>query len=305
MGSPAFAVPSLEALVGAGYQVVAVVTQPDRPSGRGGRVTPPEAKLAAVSLGLPVLQPESLKDEFVQAELAALSPDLIVVAAYGKILPKAVLALPRRGCVNVHGSLLPRWRGASPVAAAVLAGDAETGVSIMEMVPKMDAGPVIATAREPVGPEDTTATLEPRLATLGARLLVDVLPAWYRGDLPPIPQDESRATYCGLIRKEDGHLRAAMTAAEAERAVRAYDPWPGAFVLYRGERLAIWKARVAANAPARQPGTLGVVDGLPALGLAGGELLLEEVQRPGGRRMGGVAFLNGERGRLEASVVLA
>ena len=304
MGSPAFAVPSLRALVEAGHDVAAVVTQPDRPAGRGGRLTPPDVKVAAQELGIPVLQPETLRDSGVQEELAAIEPEVTVVAAYGKILPRAVLAIPRRGNVNVHASLLPRWRGASPIAAAILAGDEQTGVSIMEMAPEMDAGPVIAQVAIPIPPDATTGSLERELAELGAKTLVDVLPRWFTGELKATPQDESLVTYCGLIQKGDGHLRADMSAAEAERAVRAYDPWPGAFVEYRGSRLGIWKAHVEPQPEPLPVGATLVVGRLPAIAFRDGVLVLDEVQRVGAKRIGGSQFLNGERGQLAKSVGL-
>ena len=303
MGSPAFAVPSLHALVREGYDVTLVVTQPDRPAGRGGRLQPPDVKVAATELGLNVLQPETLKDELVRDVLAAVDADVFVVAAYGKILPRAILDMPKRGCVNVHASLLPRWRGASPIDAAILAGDAETGVSIMELVQKMDAGPVIAQVRTPILATDTTGNLEARLADLGAGLLVEVLPAWLAGSLIARPQDESRVTTCTLIKKEDGFLRASMTAVEAERAIRAYDPWPGAYVVYHGERLGIWKAHVEPG-PGSSPGTVSVLAKRPAVAFRDGLLVLHEVQRAGSKRLSGQDFLNGERGRLESSVEL-
>lgn len=303
-GSPEFAVPSLRALAAAGYDIALVVTQPDRPAGRGGRLTPPAVKTAALELGLPVAQPESVKTPEFAAQLAGLALDAAVVAAYGKILPQRLLDIPRRGFVNVHASLLPRWRGASPITAAILAGDTITGVSIMQLVLKMDAGPVISRAEEPIRPDDTAGTLEARLAELGARELVRVLPGWLDGTLTAEPQDEAQATYCGLVRKEDGRLRAVMTAAEAERAVRAYDPWPGAFVLYRGEPLRIWRARVA-EGPAAPAGTMRLLDGEPAIRFADGWVVLTDVQRPGGKRMPGRAFAAGERGRLEPTAGLA
>lgn len=304
MGSPAFAVPSLEALVAAGYNVVAAVTQPDRPAGRGGALRQPDVKVAALRHGLDVFQPETLKDEAVREHLRDFRADLFVVAAFGRILPRFVLAMPSRGCVNVHASLLPRWRGASPIAAAILAGDAETGVSIMEMAPEMDAGPVFATASEAIAPTDTTGTLEPRLAALGARTLVDALPRWYDGHLPAVPQDDADVTYCSLIRKEDGWLSATMTAVEAERAVRAFTPWPGAFVHYRGQRLGIWRAHVRPSAAETAVGALLVVDRQPAIALRDGLLVLDEVQRTGARRQSGHDFLNGERGAPAAEVTL-
>ena len=306
MGSPAFAVPSLIALATAGYDVVGVVTQPDRPAGRGGAVHMPEVKAAALELSLNVFQPETFKDTANIERLASFAPDLFVVAAYGKILPRTVLAIPRRGTVNVHASLLPRWRGASPINAAILAGDAQTGVSIMEMVFKMDAGPVISTTTTPILASDTTATLEPRLAQLGAGALVETLPRWLDGDTHAVPQDEDRVTYCHTLKKEEGHLRADMTATEAERAVRAYDPWPGAYVLYRGERLAIWQTTLVETPDDQAPGAVSVVGRSPAVTFADGQaLVLEAVQKPGGRRISGEQFLNGERGKLESKVTLA
>ncbi|MBE0611148.1 MAG: methionyl-tRNA formyltransferase [Dehalococcoidia bacterium] len=304
MGSPEFAVPSLRALVEAGATVVAAVSQPDRPSGRGGRVQAPPVKLAALELGVQVLQPATLRDQGIQEHLRSLHGAAFVVAAYGKILPQVVLGIPRRGCLNVHASLLPRWRGASPIAAAILGGDTVTGVSIMELVRKMDAGPVISRIETPVLSEDTAGTLEPRLAALGAAELIRVLPGWLSGELVAVPQDEDAATYCHLISKNDGHLAASMTAEEAERAVRAYNPWPGAFVSYRSERLAIWRARVVSSESA-SPGATAVTGRSPAIAFGGGWLVLEEVQRPGGKRLTGEQFLAGERGTLEPIVGLA
>ena len=307
MGTPAFAVPSLRALLEARYQVVAAVTQPDRPSGRGGRLAPPEVKQAALEAGIPVFQFDTLKDDAARSEIEELSPDLFVVAAYGKILSRRVLAIPRRGCLNVHASLLPRWRGPSPIAAAILAGDAETGVSIMEMAPAMDAGPVVASATTPVLANDTTGSLSERLSVLGARLLVETLPGWYDRAISAAPQEDPLATYCPLLKKEDGHLRGEMTAAEAERAVRAYSPWPGAYVLYRGERLGIWKAHVEPRRleDAAPAGALAVCSGSPAIAFSNGLLVLDEVQRAGSRRQAGRDFLHGERGKLEPLATLA
>lgn len=304
MGSPAFAVPSLRALVEAGYRVPLVVCQPDRPAGRGARVRMPAVKEFALGCGLEVFQPETLKDEAVVARFAAAEPDVFVVAAYGRIIPRALLAVPRRGSLNVHASLLPRWRGASPVEAAILAGDPETGVSIMEVVPKMDAGPVVAQVTVPIAPDATTRTLEPQLAEAGARLLATVLPGWFAHELPALPQDEAEATYCSLITKEDGHLAATMSAVEAERAVRAYDPWPGAFVRYRGARLGIWRAHVEPLPGTLPVGALVRCGRSPAIAFADGLLVLDEVQREGARRVAGEAFLNGERGHLAREVEL-
>lgn len=305
MGSPAFAVPSLRALVAAGYPVVAAVSQPDRPAGRGGRVQPPPVKVAAQELGIESFQPEILRDSAVQERLAGYGATVFVVAAYGKILPAAVLAIPARGCVNVHASLLPRWRGPSPIVSAIREGDSVTGVSIMELVLKMDAGPVILRAGMAIEATDTAATLEPRLAELGAAKLVEALPEWLSGAIHPVPQDESLATYCRLITKSDGHLKATMTASEAERAVRAYNPWPTAVVGYRSERLAIWAAHTDVTRPASSPGTLRVIGREPAVAFRDAWLVLDEVQRTGARRMAARDFLNGERGTLPPEVGLA
>ena len=305
MGSPEFALPALRALVEAGYDVRLAVTQPDRRAGRGGRMRAPAAKVEAERLGIPVYQPQSFRHPDAVAELAAVEPDLIVVAAYGRLLPRAVLDLPRHPVVNIHPSLLPRWRGPSPVAAAILAGDEQTGVSIMELVPEMDAGPVLAARPFPIAPDDTTGALEARLAAEGAALLVDTLPGWLAGELRATPQDESAVTVCPLLEKGDGHLRADMSAAEAERAVRAYDPWPGAFVTYNGDRLGVWRAHVADPGEGYVPGAINVVAGKPAVAFREGALVLDEVQRSGSRRIPGEAFLNGERGRLAPTAGLA
>lgn len=304
MGSPEFAVPSLRAIAGAGYRIALVVTQPDKPAGRGGKLQAPPVKMVAAELGLPVFQPETLRDEAVQRRLREADADVFVVAAYGKILPQVALDIPRRGCVNVHASLLPKWRGPSPIVAAIRAGEAETGVSIMELVRRMDAGPVISRLAMAIGPHDTAATLEPRLAEAGAAELVRVLPGWLAGELVPEAQDEELATYCHIIAKQDGWLSAAMTAAEAERAVRAYNPWPGAFVMYGEQRMPVWKARMVDGEPA-EPGTLQTIERLPSVAFSDGWLGIEELQRPGGKRVTAQQFLAGERGVLPPSVGLA
>lgn len=305
MGSPGFAVPSLRALVEAGYDVRLAVSQPDRPAGRGGKLQAPPVKRAALELGIRTLQPETLRDEAVQEALRAAGADVFVVAAYGKILPQAVLDIPKRGCVNVHASLLPRWRGASPISAAILHGDEVTGVSIMELVRKMDAGPVISRVALPIGPRETTGELEPRLAEAGAAELVRVLPGWLSGAISPEPQDEAQATYCHTLKKEDGWLHREMTVTEAERAVRAYSPWPGAFVMDGDQRLSIWAAGIAQEPPAELPGALRLVEKAPAIAFRDGWLKLEEVQKPGGKRLTSQQYLSGLRGQLPEQVTLA
>ena len=304
MGSPDFAVPSLRALVGVGYDVVLVVTQPDKRAGRGAKMQAPPVKQAAEELGIAVFQPETLRDEAAHARLLGANADVFVVAAYGKILPRAILEIPQRGCLNVHASLLPKWRGPSPIVASILAGEPVTGVSIMELVRKMDAGPVLSRVETRIADDDTAATLEPRLAELGAAELVRILPGWLSGDVRAEPQDENAATYCQLITKGDGWLKTEMGVAEADRAVRAYNPWPGASVLYGEQRLSIWKASLA-DASLGSPGALRLIERLPAVAFHDGWLALEEVQRPGSKRMAAQQFVAGERGVLLPQVGLA
>ena len=302
MGSPDFAVPSLVALHDAGYRIAAAVSQPDRPAGRGGRMHVPEVKQAALERGIETFQPESLREPVVVQRLSSFGADLFVVAAYGKILPRDVLQLPKKGCLNIHGSLLPRWRGPSPISAAILAGDSETGVSVMELAPKMDSGPVISTVAITLAPTATTGEVERLLAVLGAKELIRILPRWLTGDVKAVAQDDSLVTYCHLVSKADGQLSPSMTADLAERAVRAYNPWPGAFVTYRGDRLGIWRSHSEAGEGA--PGTMQAMERKPAIAFRGGWLILDEVQRGGSRRITGEQFLNGERGNLAAEAGL-
>lgn len=298
MGTPAFAVPSLQALQRAAaqhhWELVAVVTQPDRPAGRGRQVVAGPVKATAQVLGLPVLQPVSLrKAPQAVAELAALAPDLVVVAAYGLILPRRVLEIPTFGCINVHASLLPAYRGASPIAAAILDGLSTTGVSIMLMDEGMDTGPVLTQASLPIAPTDTTATLSERLAQEGAKLLVETLPRWLAGDLPPIPQSELPGTpsVCRLIEKEAGRIDWTLPAVTIERMTRAYDPWPGAFTTWKDAPFKIHQARVVAGRAA--PGMLVVLEDGPAVGTGEGLLLLLRVQPAGKREMAATDWLNG------------
>jgi methionyl-tRNA formyltransferase len=251
MGTPDFAVPSLQALLAdPAYQVVGVITQPDRAAGRGRELRASPVKQVALAAGLPVLQPERLREPAAFAELAALAPELIVVAAYGQILRPEVLALPRFGCINVHASLLPRWRGAAPIAAAILAGDAVTGVTIMLMDAGMDTGPILAQEAEPIHPDDTAATLGARLARLGAELLIRTLPAYLAGRLRPRPQPEEGITICRPLTKEQGRIDWTWPAAHIARMVRAYDPWPGAYTTWKGQSL---KILAATTAPGQAP----------------------------------------------------
>jgi len=301
MGTPRFAVPSLVALC-AEQEVVGVVTQPDRPAGRGRSLVRSPVKESALARGIPVLQPRSLRAPDAIEPVAAWRPDLIVVAAFGQILPPAVLDLPPHGCLNVHASLLPKYRGAAPIPAAILAGDEGTGVTLMRMDVGMDTGPVLAQAEWPIGLEDTTGSLTTALAELGARLLGEMLPDWLAGTLAEQPQDPERATYCRPLKKEDGQLDWRRPAEALNRQVRACYPWPGAHTAWRGQVLKVLRARpLPAWAGAGEPGRVVLLPGL--LGVVTGQGLLElvEVQPAGKRPMAGGAFARGQRGLEEAS----
>jgi methionyl-tRNA formyltransferase len=293
MGSPDFAVPSLEALA-ARYPVVGVVTQPDRPAGRGGTVVLPAVKSAALRLGIPVIQPEKLRPPEAMEQLQAWAPDAIVVAAFGQILRQNILDLPRFGCLNVHGSLLPRWRGAAPIQAAILAGDKETGITIMKMDAGVDTGPMLSQRYIPIAEDDTGGSLFEKMAPLGAELLLETLPRYLSGELVPQPQLEEGAMYAPMLKKEDGLLDFTRPALELERRVRAMNPWPGAFFEWSGALLKVHRARVSGE---KSPGAGSriTVQGWPAVGTGEGILILEEVQPAGKKSMPGKAFIAGAR----------
>jgi len=292
-GTPEAAVPALQALLAApGVSVPLVVTNPDRPSGRGNRLTAPPVKHAALSAGLVIRQPPRARD--VAEELRALQPDACAVVAYGALLPPAVLDAGGRGFVNLHFSLLPRWRGAAPVQAALLAGEVETGVTCFVLDAGMDTGPVLSSARIPVAPDETAGALTARLAALGAPLLVDALRGLVTGTLDPVPQDDSRATHAPKVADADARLDWSREAVALERAVRAFNPAPGAHTTLAGRRLKVHRAAAvdgpAADAP---PGTV-VREGRMAVARCGaGGLRLDEVQPAGRPRMDGLALLNG------------
>jgi len=300
MGSPDFAVPMLEALAASGgvrlrpYNVVGVVTQPDRPAGRGRALLSPAVKLAAQALGLPLIQPERLRAPEALEQLRAWAPDVIVVVAFGQILPAEVLDLPHYGCVNVHASLLPRWRGAAPIQAAILAGDTETGITVMKMDAGVDTGPILSQRAVPILPEDTAGSLFDELSRLGAELLLKTLSNYLAGKLQPQPQDDSKAIYAPMRKKEDGLLDFTRPAEELARQVRAFHPWPGAFFDWNNTRLKVLRASVSGE---KSPGTgcRLIVEGSPSLGTDDGILILEEIQPAGRRSMSGKAFLAGAR----------
>lgn len=301
MGTPDFAVPSLKALINTSspetWRVGGVVTQPDRPKGRGRILTPPPVKVVAQESNIPVLQPETLKSEAAFAELAALQLDVIVVAAFGQILRKNVLELPPHGCLNIHASLLPRWRGASPVTAAIKAGDSETGVTLMLMDEGLDTGPIIARRAIPIRPDHTGGTLTAELAELGAALLVETLPAWLSGQIEPQPQDDTLATKTRLLKKKDGKIDWTQPAVEIERQVRAYFPWPGSFTDGPRGQIKIHAVEVTPHIepPAQaQPGTVFTRDREVYVATGQGALRLVEVQPAGKTPMSAEAMLNGQ-----------
>lgn len=295
MGTPQFAVPPLQALRESQHHVIAVVTQPDRPVGRGYQVRPAPVKLAALEYHIPILQPEKIRNntEFIE-QLHDMAPDVIVVAAYGKILPQALLEIPRLGCVNVHASLLPRHRGASPITAAILAGDTETGITIMVMDAGMDTGPTLGARALPIGPTTTADELGERLAHLGAQLLMECLGPWARGELAPQPQDDAGATYAPLVKKSDGQVDWTCPAAELERRWRAFYPWPGLYTFHRDRMLKIQQLEVAEAPGSARPGQVLAVRGDGLLVACGaGAALLKQVQPAGGRIMGGSDYARG------------
>ncbi|MDN3565935.1 methionyl-tRNA formyltransferase [Paeniroseomonas aquatica] len=286
MGSPDFAVPALRALQAAGHEIAAVYCQPPRPAGRGQREAPCPVHRAALALGLPVRTPARLrKDAAEHAAFAALGLEAAVVAAYGLILPQAMLAAPRRGCLNIHASLLPRWRGAAPIHAAILAGDAETGVTIMQMDAGLDTGPMLLRGTVPIGPRSTTPELHDTLAELGARLVLEAL----ERDPPAVPQPEAGMTYAPKLTKDDARLDWSLPAAALDRRVRALNPWPGTAFRQGGEAIRVLEAAPAEGSGA--PGTVLDAAGLVACGE--GALRLLRLQRPGRGPMPVADFLRG------------
>lgn len=305
MGTPAFGVPILQRLVEEGYDVEAVVTQPDRSAGRGRHMVPSPVKVAALRLGLPVLQPERVRrPEFVE-QLTELRPSVIVVAAFGQILPRSILEVAPLGAINVHGSLLPDLRGAAPIAEAIARGYQFTGITIMLMNEGMDTGPILSQRRVDIRPDDTTESLGARLSEVGADLLVETLPKWARGEIIPREQDDSIATYTKPLTREDGHVDWTKPAEEIERRCRAYYPWPGCYAFWDRRLVKLRKVRVIPDWSGQaEPGSIvstvltepsdsakypGVVTGQ-------GLLVLEELQLEGRRPLSGPEFLRGSRG---------
>ena len=299
MGTPSFAAPVLSGLLDAGHEVAGVYTRPDRRAGRGRRLLAPEMKSFAAERGLPVLQPPSLREEEAQRILAALSPELMVVAAYGLLLPPAVLDIPPLHCLNIHPSLLPRHRGPSPVAAAIMEGDEETGVTVMRLDEGMDTGPIVARRSARIDGEETGETLTARLFQMGADLLVDTLPAWSKGEIEPQPQDEALATVTPRLSREDGDIDWSLPAVRTARQVRAYHPWPGAYTTWGGRSLKVIEAAAREAGGVGEPGRV-VSLGRGRMGVATGEGVLElwRVQLEGRSAVDAAGFLAGHPGAV-------
>lgn len=292
-GTPEFAAAALAALIEAGHDIALVLTQPDRPAGRGMKLTASPVKELAQRHGIPVMQPQTLKDEAIQARLASVKADAMIVAAYGLLLPPAVLAIPRLGCLNIHASLLPRWRGAAPIQRAILAGDRETGITIMQMDEGLDTGTMLMRAPLPIAGDDTAQTLHDKLAALGAATIVSALDQLARGVLQAQPQDESLATYAAKLSKAEGMLDWKKSAEELSCAVLAFNPFPVAQARIAGETWRIWQAR-AVNEASASAGVIIRADKEGILvGCGTGALLLKEIQKAGGKRLPAASFLAG------------
>ncbi len=306
MGTPALAAHILRRLAesasGAGFRIVAVVTRPDRPRGRGLAMEPSEVAATASQLGLPILKPAKIRTAEFADQLKALDPDLLVVAAYGRILPSAVLECARLMPINVHASLLPRHRGAAPIEGAILSGDPETGVTIMRIIEQMDAGPILLQQAIPIAPDDTQGTLKTKLAELGAALMPEAIDRLKRGAIVETPQDEARATYTALVKKEDAIIDWRAEAGKIERMTRAYDPWPVARTTLDGDPLMIYRAAIApgdtTGSPPAAPGTIIALDPMPTIRCGIGSLALIEVQAAGRKRMSAADFFRGRRIRI-------
>ncbi len=294
MGSPQFAVPILSA-IHEKFNLLAVITQPDKPAGRGKRMIASAVKTYAADHSIPVLEPHKLRKEPEKIEiLKSFQADLFIVAAYGQILPPAILEIPKYGCINVHASLLPRWRGASPIQAAILNGDNESGVTIMKMDAGMDTGPILGKTSIPLTSEETGEGLSKKLSELGRDLLIEIIPVYLAGRINVIPQDDEEATYAPLIKKEDGQLDPNQPAEILERKIRALNPWPGTFLHWNEKSLKIIEVEILQQKP-QEIGRRGTYQKYPTVGCVGGVLILKKVQTPGKNVVSGKDFLNGAR----------
>ncbi|MCI0481327.1 MAG: methionyl-tRNA formyltransferase [Candidatus Dadabacteria bacterium] len=301
MGTPEFAVPSFKALLDSQDEVAALVAQPDKPKGRGLKPAPPPTKIVAEQFGIPVLQPSGIRTEAFLQELTELRPDLICVAAYGKILPKAVLELPRFGCLNVHASLLPKYRGAAPVNWAIARGEAVTGITIMQMDKGMDTGDILLTREMPIDYDDTGETLTEKLSLAGAELLLQAIAGLKKGYLRPLKQDEAAATYAPMLKKEDGRVDWSKPAGEIRNQIRGMLPWPGAYTYSNGKMIKIYKAAVAVG-EGKQGEVIDAPQGVLRVMTGEGALDILELQLEGGKRLDAKAFLSGRK--IEPGAVL-
>ena len=297
-GSPDFAVPTLQALIDSEYRPVAVVTQPDARAGRGRALRPPPTKALAAEHGIPAIQPARLRDRAALAQIASLKPDLQVVAAYGQMIPQDILDLPRHGSLNVHASLLPRWRGASPVQAALLHGDAETGVTIMLVDHSEDTGGIICQRSTTIGAAETAGTLSNQLASVGAELLMDTIPEWLSGSITAKPQDSSLATRARRVTKRQGCIDWSQSAEQIERHIRAYTPWPGAATTLGAEPVRIAQASISAAMSSAAAGTILAVDDAISAATGSGVIRITRLQRAGKRELSAAAFARGARDLL-------
>jgi methionyl-tRNA formyltransferase len=307
MGTPEFALPSLRGLVEAGYEIALVVSQPDRPAGRGRRLAPPPVAAFARERGLPLFQPASLKPPEAFARVRDAHPDVVVVVAFSLLLRREVLDLPPLGCLNVHASLLPRWRGAAPIPAAILAGDEETGVCLMRIEAGLDTGPILACGPTPIAPEDDTPSLTDRLALMGRDLLLETLPAWAAGAVVPRPQDDGLATYAPRISRQDARLDWSLSAIELWRRVRAYRGWPDAFTTWSGRQLKVLAAHPGPSAPADAPAGRVILttdghDPRPGVATSAGTLVLDRVALESRPATDAADFLRGHRDFLGATL---
>jgi methionyl-tRNA formyltransferase len=293
-GSGEIAIPAFRRLIADGPRPLTLVTQPDKPAGRHRELTPPPIKRVALEAGIPVLQPESVRDEASLAELRALAPDVIVVMAYGQILPKALISIPKIACINLHASLLPRYRGASCLQAAIDEGDAETGITVMHMVPKLDAGDIIHALATPIDARETGGSLHDRMADVAAEAMAQALPKLVDGSASRTPQDGEKSTYAPKLEREHGRIDWTWDAERLDRRIRAYEPWPGTWTTFDGKRIKIFPATIGEGS-AGEPGTLTVVDGEVRVACGNGFLVFGEVQPDGSRRMPARDWVKGLR----------
>ncbi|MEK6600085.1 MAG: methionyl-tRNA formyltransferase [Deltaproteobacteria bacterium] len=295
MGTPEFAVPSLRALIGIGENVIAIVTQPDKPRGRGKKLTPPPVREAALKHNIPVFQPEKIKDETFITAIRNFSPDVIAVVAYGKILPKTILDIPPKGCINVHASLLPKYRGAAPINWAIINGEKETGITTMLLDEGMDTGDMLLTEKVEIRDDDTASSLYDRLKYIGADLLIKTIKGIKSETIRPIPQDDSQATYAPMLKKEDGRIDWTMKAEEIKNLIRGSNPWPGAYTRWDGKQIKIFKAEVEAGVK-EEPGTVINISTEGIFVATGkGILLIKELQPENKNRMTASEFIKGYR----------